>query len=196
LNELGPNLIRTYVPVVVGAVVAWLTARGIHVNAGTTSQAIIAMTAVFTSAYYTIARVVEEKFPGLGAVLLGHRPAQAVAAADPFDDPDHDEGPWPPEDEHPTAALQPSTSQAAPTRIYVDPAPAPMPPVEPAGQPGQSPGPVPLPPSAQMSVTPPVRVGPLEGLAGLVARTPPTPPGKPRGPRTGAIPIYKRPPGR
>jgi len=149
--EIGPNLVRTYVPVIVGGVASWLTAHGIHVNAATETQVIVVMTSVFTAAYYTIARVLEERFPAIGAVLLGSRPAQQLGPADMYPEPYEGET-WPPAE-------------------------------APVGGPPTGPAPVTQPPAA-----------PQQGsLAELVASTPPA---RKRGPQTGAVPMYRRPPGR
>jgi hypothetical protein len=107
VNPLAANLIRTYIPILVGAVASWLAARGIQVPASETAWAVAAMTGVFASAYYTIVRVLEERFPELGAVLLLSRPAVA-ASAQPFYDPQaDDETSWPPRDDEPEL-LQPA----------------------------------------------------------------------------------------
>lgn len=63
-------LIRTAVPGLVGAVIAWLTARGVDVPAGTRDWAVAALTFVFLLIYYAIVHALELKFPQVG-VLLG-----------------------------------------------------------------------------------------------------------------------------
>lgn len=158
--ELGPNLIRTYVPVLVGGIASWLTARGIHVDAATQSELVVAMTSIFTAAYYTVARVLEERFPQLGAVLLGYRPAQHLGPADEYPEPAEGEQ-WPPA-EQPAAGGTGQFSYLAPDMSQQQPV-------------------IPQPAAQQGS------------LADIVACTPPA---KARGPRTGAIPAYRRPPGR
>jgi hypothetical protein len=129
MTPLSANLIRTYVPIAIGAVASWLAARGIHVNAGTQAAAVVAMTGVFQAAYYTIVRVLEERWPAIGAVLLMARPAVAPEAV-PFHDPQaDDETSWPPpvEDGYHFPA-QPSGSQV----VYEEGPPAsPAPPARP-----------------------------------------------------------------
>lgn len=167
--ELGPNLIRTYVPVLVGAIASWLTARGIHVNAATETQIVVALTSVFTAAYYTVARVLEEQFPAIGAVLLGSRPAQQLEPGDLYPEQPEVEQ-WPPPAERPPfgmdrrAAVAPQSYPAAPA-----------------------------PPQPQQVGQPPVHQ--QGSLAEMVAQTP-LPPPRRRGPSTGAIPTYRRPAGR
>jgi hypothetical protein len=71
-SDYVPSLIRTYVPIGVGALAAWLAVKGLNVNP-TTQVAITALaTAVLSGAYYAVARVLETKFPALG-FLLGHK---------------------------------------------------------------------------------------------------------------------------
>lgn len=70
MNDIITSLVRTYVPVIVGSVIAWLAARGINVDAQTSAAAVTALTGVIILAYYTIVRLLERKFPKIG-VLLG-----------------------------------------------------------------------------------------------------------------------------
>ena len=75
LNDTVLSFIRTFVPVIVGALVAWLQPLGIQID--TVAAASIA-TAVFTAVYYTAARLLEKHFPKAGW-LLG-APRQPVYA--------------------------------------------------------------------------------------------------------------------
>jgi hypothetical protein len=71
-NNTVVSLIRTYVPVVVGALVSWLIVHyGWHVSKDIQVGADTALTAFIIAAYYTLVRLLENKFPWLG-VLLGH----------------------------------------------------------------------------------------------------------------------------
>ena len=74
--------IRTYVPMLVGMIVAWLLVQGI-LDAETSKTVIINMTALLTSLfsglYYFIVRLLAEKWPFLG-VLLGVNKAPAYEA--------------------------------------------------------------------------------------------------------------------
>ena len=69
--------IRTYVPVLVGAVIAWLLSLGV-LDEETSREATIALTtfgtAVITGIYYFMVRWGAESFPWLG-VLLGYNKA-------------------------------------------------------------------------------------------------------------------------
>lgn len=92
MNPLAANLIRTYVPAVVGAVVAWLISRGVNIDPATATATITAITGVLTAGYYTVVRLLEERFPALGALLLLSKPATltgaptTAAAPEPEDD--------------------------------------------------------------------------------------------------------------
>lgn len=70
MNDVITSLVRTYVPVIVGSVIAWLAARGINVDEATGAAAITALTGAIILAYYTVVRLLERKFPKIG-VLLG-----------------------------------------------------------------------------------------------------------------------------
>ena len=70
MNDLVTSFIRTYVPVIVGSLIAWLAARGINVDEQTSGAAVTALTGAIILAYYTVVRLLERKFPKIG-VLLG-----------------------------------------------------------------------------------------------------------------------------
>lgn len=79
MNDLAVSIIRTVVPTVVGAVVAWLVfvgavvawlvARGINIDDTTAAQLVAALTAVLTAVYYAVARLAERKWPNAGWLL-------------------------------------------------------------------------------------------------------------------------------
>ena len=114
MDPLAINLIRTYVPVLVGAVVSYLAARGIHVAPDQTAWAVSAMTGVFTAAYYTVVRVLEERWPALGKVFLLSKPAASlhVAGACPAEAEDYGEDWPPPRTRQPVPAARPSAAAA------------------------------------------------------------------------------------
>lgn len=66
LSNAVISWIRTIVPVVVGVVVAWVQPFGIEVD---TTEAVTVLTAVATAVYYTLARMIESKFPKWGFLL-------------------------------------------------------------------------------------------------------------------------------
>lgn len=182
MNPLAANLIRTYIPIIVGAVASWLTARGIKVDPATETLAIAAMTSVFSGAYYTIVRVLEEKWPALGAVLLLSKPAVSlhVAGECPAQAEDYGEG-WPPREDGP---VQLGRDPRPAYEVAPDPADVPVrPPAPPLGTTGH----LGMATSHTQLWTP----DPAE----RVAPTGPNPV-QVRKADTGAIPVYKPPPGR
>lgn len=70
MSDTLVSLIRTYVPVGVGAFFAWLVTLGVEVDAATQAGLVTALTGVVIAAYYTVVRLLERKWPFLG-VLLG-----------------------------------------------------------------------------------------------------------------------------
>lgn len=64
------SLIRTYVPAVVGVVIAWLATLGINVDTSASVALIVGITGLSTAIYYTAVRLVESRWPVLG-ILLG-----------------------------------------------------------------------------------------------------------------------------
>lgn len=70
MNDTITSLIRTYVPIGVGAFIAWLVTLGIEVSAEAQTGLVVALTGLVTAIYYTVARALEKKVPWLG-VLLG-----------------------------------------------------------------------------------------------------------------------------
>jgi hypothetical protein len=79
VNTLVPSLIRTYVPVVVGSLVAWLITLGVEVDESLQVGLITALTGLLIAVYYTVIRLVERKWPKL-SVLLGTTQIPAVYA--------------------------------------------------------------------------------------------------------------------
>ena len=63
--------IRTYTPILVGALLSWLTTIGLTLDAETQSALIIALTGTFQALYYFVARLAERRWPKIGAALLG-----------------------------------------------------------------------------------------------------------------------------
>jgi len=72
MNDYVISLIRTWVPVAVGAVAAWLISLGLNLDPATSAAAITALTGVLTAGYYAIVRALETKFPWVGGLFLGH----------------------------------------------------------------------------------------------------------------------------
>lgn len=62
----GRSLIRTVVPIVVGALVGWLATRGVEVDASTI---IPAVDGVVAALYYAGVRAAEQRWPAAGWLL-------------------------------------------------------------------------------------------------------------------------------
>lgn len=73
MTDFITSLIRTYVPIAVGAVIAWLASRGIDIDAETQAGVIVALTGVLQALYYFVARILESRVPKLGGILLGRK---------------------------------------------------------------------------------------------------------------------------
>ncbi len=71
MNNVVISLIRTWVPIIVGSVVAWLAAKGWNLDPTSSGGLIVFLTGLFSAAYYTVVRALESTFPWLG-FLLGH----------------------------------------------------------------------------------------------------------------------------
>jgi len=70
MNTLILSLIRTYAPIVVGALAAWLLTLGVNLDAGAQTGLIVFLTGLLQAVYYTAVRLAEQRWPGVG-VLLG-----------------------------------------------------------------------------------------------------------------------------
>lgn len=82
VKTLWASFVRTIVPIVVGAVVAWLVKQGIPVDEEFSAAISAVLFAVFSSVYYIVARLLETYVtPKLG-VLLGLPKAPESYTAD------------------------------------------------------------------------------------------------------------------
>lgn len=70
MSDFITSLIRTYVPIIVGSIIAWLSARGIAIDANAIAGLAAFLSAVFSGAYYLLIRILEKKYPQVG-ILLG-----------------------------------------------------------------------------------------------------------------------------
>ncbi|WP_018721713.1 hypothetical protein [Salinispora fenicalii] len=72
-NDFLISVIRTAVPVAVGAVLAWLASKtGIILDAESSAALTASTVAVVVAVYYALARALETRWPWLG-LLLGRR---------------------------------------------------------------------------------------------------------------------------
>lgn len=69
MNSFVTSLIRTYVPIAVGALVSLLVTRGINLDADTQAGLIVALTGILQAVYYFVARVLERKLPQFSFLL-------------------------------------------------------------------------------------------------------------------------------
>lgn len=63
------GLIRTWVPIAVGAVISWFATIGLNIDAETQAASVVALTGVIQAAYYTVVRLLESKYPAVGWLL-------------------------------------------------------------------------------------------------------------------------------
>ena len=70
MNSFIISQIRTFVPIIVGALVAWLLTMGIELDADTQAGLVVALTGGLQALYYFVVRLLEKKWPKVG-VLLG-----------------------------------------------------------------------------------------------------------------------------
>lgn len=70
MTNFVTSLIRTYTPIIVGALISWLATFQLVLDADAQAGLIVFLTAVLQGAYYLVVRLLERKFPQLG-VLLG-----------------------------------------------------------------------------------------------------------------------------
>jgi hypothetical protein len=82
LNDTFIGLIRTWVPIGVGAFIAWLATNGLELDKETQAAAIVASTGAIQAIYYTIVRLLENKIPAVGW-LLGSAKTPTYTPAEP-----------------------------------------------------------------------------------------------------------------
>lgn len=69
MSDFLTSLIRTYVPIAVGAVVSWLATRGINLDSAAAAGLASFLTGILSAVYYLAVRLLEKKFPQLGWLL-------------------------------------------------------------------------------------------------------------------------------
>ena len=70
MNSLLTSITRTYVPIIAGAIISFLTTRGITLDGEAAASLVIFLTAVIQGVYYLIGRLLERRFPR-ASFLLG-----------------------------------------------------------------------------------------------------------------------------
>ena len=63
MSDLVNRLVRTYVPIAVGAFASWLLTLGIELDASSQAGLVVGLTGVLQALYYTVVTIVAKKFP-------------------------------------------------------------------------------------------------------------------------------------
>ena len=69
MSDFVVSLIRTNVPIAVGALISWLVSLGLVVPEGAEVPLTIAITAFAAAGYYAAARWLEKRWPAFGYLL-------------------------------------------------------------------------------------------------------------------------------
>lgn len=69
MQDLFTSVVRTIIPYLVGAIVSWLTTKGLHLSEGELTSVTAYLTFLFGTLYYLVARALEKKWPKLGYLL-------------------------------------------------------------------------------------------------------------------------------
>ena len=69
MSNFVTSLIRTYVPIAVGALAAYLLSIGLELDANAQLGLVTFLTAVLQGAYYLVARLLERRFPQFSFLL-------------------------------------------------------------------------------------------------------------------------------
>ena len=69
MNNYIVSLIRTYVPIGVGAVLSWLLTKNVQIDSETQTGLVIGITGMLQGLYYALVRILEVKFPFLGFLI-------------------------------------------------------------------------------------------------------------------------------
>jgi uncharacterized membrane protein len=69
MQDIFTSVVRTFVPSLIGAVVAYLTQKGVHVPPEAVAQATALITLVVGTGYYIVVRALEKRYPQAGLLL-------------------------------------------------------------------------------------------------------------------------------
>lgn len=69
MSTFVASLIRQLVPLIVGALLSWLTVLGLNIDAAGVDGLAQFLTLLFSGVYYALVRLVEEKVPAIGWLL-------------------------------------------------------------------------------------------------------------------------------
>ena len=68
-SNFATSLIRTYVPIIVGALASYLLTLGVEIDADAQLGLVLFLTALLQGGYYLLVRVLERRYPKLGLLL-------------------------------------------------------------------------------------------------------------------------------
>ena len=81
MNDYFLSLIRTWVPIGVGAVLSWLAVKyAVVVPEDISAEVTAGLTGLVTAVYYALVRALEKRWPRIGALLLGSAKKPLYAA--------------------------------------------------------------------------------------------------------------------
>ena len=84
MNDYMISLIRTVVPVGIGAALAWLASLGVDAGATANTGLVVGVTGLVIGGYYALVRAIERKLPAwLRVLLIGAPRAPEYAAPVP-----------------------------------------------------------------------------------------------------------------
>lgn len=69
MSDFITSIIRTYVPIIVGTILAFLASKGITLDAEAAANLTLFLGALFSGVYYLVVRLIERKFPQAGWLL-------------------------------------------------------------------------------------------------------------------------------
>lgn len=70
MSDFVVSFIRTYVPILVGSLISWLTTKGLTLDETASAGLVVFLTGFLIAAYYGVVRLLEARFPQVG-ILLG-----------------------------------------------------------------------------------------------------------------------------
>lgn len=70
MADFVTSLIRTYVPILVGQLAAWLALKGVQLDDAAVAGLVAFVGGAISAVYYLVVRLIEQKFPQAG-ILLG-----------------------------------------------------------------------------------------------------------------------------
>lgn len=69
VGDLGTSIIRTVVPIIVGAIITFFASKGITFDAQFEANLLLMLQTLFSGLYYIVVRALETRFPRAGWLL-------------------------------------------------------------------------------------------------------------------------------